>query len=167
MLKITFVGNPINLLGTEIKVGDNAPNFSALLKDLSSNELFSHENKIKVITVFPSLDTPVCATQVRNFNKELGTISPDVVVLAISNDLPFAQTRFCTTEGIENVVTLSDYRDNEFGLKYGFLIKELKLLARGVVIVDKNNIVKYVEYVPEVTHEVNFEAAIQTVKSLL
>lgn len=167
MPQITFKGNPMTLLGNNVKEEMIAPNFAAFKKDLSLCELYSFENKIKVITIFPSVDTDVCAFQVRKFNQDLGLISPNVVVLAISNDLPFAQGRFCAAEGLEHVITLSDYRDTDFGLKYGFLIKELRLLARGVVIVDEKNIIKYVEYVPEVTDAVNFDKAIAAVKNLI
>ena len=164
---ITFMKSPVTLIGTEAKVGTEAPNFSALKSDLTSIDLYSFKDKIKVITVFPSIDTKVCAMQVRKFNAELGSISRDVVVLAISNDLPFAQSRFCAAEGLSHVVTLSDHRNTEFGLKYGFLIKELRLLSRGVVIVDKDNTIKYVEYVKEVSNEPNYEKAIEAVKNMI
>jgi len=167
MKQTTFLGNPVTLLGEAVSVGNTAKDFTALAKDLSPVNLYSFADKIKVLTIFPSLDTSVCATQVRKFNEELGSIHENVVVLAISNDLPFAQNRFCSTEGLNHVVTLSDYKDTDFGLKYGFLIKELRLLTRGVVIIDSNNIIQYVEYVPEVTNEVDFEGAIQAVKKLI
>ncbi len=166
MANITFKGNPMTLLGEEVRVGMSAPNFTALKKDLSPCELYSFKDKIKVITAFPSLDTAVCAMQVRKFNADLGNINPKVVVLPVSMDLPFAQARFCTTEGLEHVIALSDHKDADFGLKYGFLIKELRLLSRGTVIVDEQNIIKYAEYVPEVTDAVNFDAAINIVKNL-
>ncbi len=164
---ITFKNLPITLIGTEAKIGAEAPDFVAIKQDLTQVNLHSFDNKIKIITVFPSIDTPVCATQVRTFNKELGNIAPNVVVIAISNDLPFALGRFCAAEGLNHVVALSDHRHTEFGLKYGFLIKELRLLSRGVVIVDENNIIRYVEYVKEVTNEPNYSEVIKEVKKLI
>ena len=167
MAKITFKGNPVTLLGTEVKVGNKAPEFTVLANNLTEKHLADYKEKIKIISLFPSIDTGVCATQTRTFNKLASELSKDIVILCISNDLPFAQTRFCAAEGIDQVETLSDHRDVDFSTKYGFLIKELRLLARGVVVVDKNDTVCYVEYVPEVTHEPNYEAAIEVAKKLV
>ncbi len=167
MRQITFLSNPVTLLGNEVSVGNVAPDFTALTKDLTPTSLYSFAGKIKVLTVFPSLDTSICAAQVRKFNQDLGNIHPNVVILAISNDLPFAQNRFCSAEGLAHVVTLSDHRNTDFGLKYGFLIEELRLLARGVVIVDSDNKIQYVEYISEITNEVDFDSAIQAVKKLI
>lgn len=167
MAKVTFKGNPVTLVGTEIKVGDKAPEFTVLANDLSEKHLSDYKGKVKIISLFPSIDTGVCATQTRTFNKLASELSKDIVILCISNDLPFAQTRFCAAEGINQVETLSDHRDVDFSTKYGFLIKELRLLARGVVVVDKNDNVRYVEYVPEVTSEPNYTAAIEAAKKLV
>lgn len=167
MANVTFKGNPVTLVGNEIKVGDKAPNFTVLANNLSENHLSDYKGKVKIISLFPSIDTGVCATQTRTFNKLASELSKDIAILCISNDLPFAQTRFCGAEGIDKVETLSDHRDVDFSTKYGFLIKELRLLARGVVVIDKNDKVCYVEYVPEVTHEPNYNAAIEAAKKLV
>ncbi|MDR0659768.1 MAG: thiol peroxidase [Prevotellaceae bacterium] len=167
MANITFKGNPVTLVGTEIKVGDKAPDFTVLANDLSEKHLSDYKGKVKIISLFPSIDTGVCATQTRTFNKLVSELSKDIVILCISNDLPFAQTRFCAAEGIDQVETLSDHRDVDFSTKYGFLIKELRLLARGAVVIDKNDNVRYVEYVPEVTNEPNYNAAIEVAKKLV
>lgn len=167
MVNITFKGKPVTLVGTEIKVGDKAPDFTVLANNLSEKHLSDYKGKVKIISLFPSIDTGVCATQTRTFNKLASELSKDIVILCISNDLPFAQTRFCAAEGIDQVETLSDHRDVDFSTKYGFLIKELRLLARGVVVVDKNDNVRYVEYVPEVTNEPNYDAAIEAAKKLV
>lgn len=167
MANVTFKGNPVTLVGTEIKVGDKAPGFTVIANNLSEKYLSDYKGKVKIISLFPSIDTGVCATQTRTFNKLASELSKDIVILCISNDLPFAQTRFCAAEGIDQVETLSDHRDVDFSTKYGFLIKELRLLARGVVVVDKNDNVRYVEYVPEVTNEPNYDAAIEAAKELV
>ena len=167
MANITFKGNPVTLVGTEVKVGDKAPDFMVLANNLSEKHLSDYKGKVKIISLFPSIDTGVCATQTRTFNKLASELSKDIVILCISNDLPFAQTRFCAAEGIDQVETLSDHRDVDFSTKYGFLIKELRLLARGVVVIDKNDNVRYVEYVPEVTNEPNYDAAIEAAKKLV
>lgn len=165
-VKITFAGNPLTLLGNEIKVGDKAPDFTGVGAGLSTVKLSDFAGKVVVIAVYPSIDTSVCAAQNRRFNAEANNLK-DVVVLSVSCDLPFAQSRFCAAEGLQNIKTVSDHREMEFGEKYGFWIKELRLLSRGTVIIDKQGIVKYVEYVPEVTHEPDYNAALNVVKTLL
>ena len=162
---VTFAGNPVTLEGALPKVGDKAPDFSLIAQDLSAKSLSDFEGKIKVIAIYPSVDTGVCAAQNRQINTLFNALE-DVVVLSVSRDLPFAQKRFCAAEGLENIITLSDYREAAFGSDYGFLINELKLLARGTVIVDKDNVVKYVEVVPEITTEPDYDKAIELVKSL-
>jgi len=164
-VKITFAGNPLTLLGKEIKIGDKAPDFTAVGAGLSTVKLSDFAGKVIVIAVYPSIDTSVCASQNRRFNAEANNLK-DVVVLSVSCDLPFAQSRFCAAEGLENIKTVSDHKDLDFGEKYGFWIKELRLLARGTVVVDKNGIVRFVEYVSEVTHEPDYEAALNVVKAL-
>jgi thioredoxin-dependent peroxiredoxin len=164
-VKITFGGNPLTLLGDEIKVGDKAPDFAAVGAGLAPFKLSDVAGKTVVVAVYPSIDTGVCAAQNRRFNAEANQLN-DVVVLSISCDLPFAQSRFCAAEGLANIKTISDHKDLEFGQKYGFWIKELRLLGRGTVVIDKSGIVRYVEYVSEVTHEPNYEAALAVVKSL-
>ncbi|MEI6139007.1 MAG: thiol peroxidase [Mariniphaga sp.] len=164
-VKVTFAGGPLTLLGNEIKVGDLAPDFNAVGAGLAPVKLSDFAGKVVIIAAYPSIDTGVCAAQNRRFNAEVNNLN-DVVVLSISCDLPFAQSRFCAAEGLDKIVTISDHKDLEFGEKYGFVIKELRLLARGTVVIDKVGIVKYVEYVPEVTHEPDYEAALAVVKGL-
>ena len=164
-VKITFAGNPLTLLGNEVKVGDMAPDFNSVGAGLAPVKLSDFAGKTIVLAIYPSIDTGVCAAQNRRFNAEANNMK-DVVVLSISCDLPFAQSRFCAAEGLENIRTISDHKELEFGQKYGFWIKELRLLARGTVVIDKAGIVKYVEYVSEVTHEPNYDAALAVVKGL-
>ena len=164
-VKITFAGNPLTLLGNEIKVGDKAPDFIAVGTGLTPVKLSDYAGKTVIIASYPSVDTSVCAAQNRRFNAEANQLS-DVVVLSISCDLPFAQSRFCAAEGLDNIVTISDHKDLDFGEKYGFVIKELRLLARGTVVIDKSGIVRYVEYVSEVTNEPDYDAALILVKDL-
>ena len=165
-MNITFGGNNVTLLGSEIKVGDTAPEFKATKNDLSEWSSEENQGQVVVYSVAPSLDTSVCALQAKKFNKEAAALD-GVNVVTITEDLPFAQARFCSNEDIENTIMISDYKDREFGEKYGFLIDENKLLARGVVVVDKDGKVAYVEYVPEVTDEVNFDKALEEVKKLI
>ena len=164
---ITFVGNPMTLVGKEVKVGDKAPDFTLLDNGLAVKTLKDYEGKVKIFSVVPSLDTGVCDAQTRWFNQNVTALSDDVVVLTVSMDLPFAQKRWCGAAGVENVVTLSDHKDASFGTNYGFLIEELRLLTRGIVVVDKNDKVTYVEYVPEVTNAVNLDAAVEAAKAAL
>lgn len=165
-MKITFAGNDVNLLGKEIKVSDKAPEFKATKNDLSVFDSKENEGNVIVYSVAPSLDTSVCALQAKRFNQEASKLE-NVKIVTITEDLPFAQARFCSNESIENTIMVSDYKDREFGEKYGFLMEENKLLARGVVIVDKDGIVRYVQYVPEVTNEVDFDKALEEVKKLI
>jgi thiol peroxidase len=166
-VKITFLGNPLTLVGSEIKVGAKAPEFSSLKSDLSPAKLSDYTGKVVILSVFPSIDTPVCATQNRKFNEKASSLSSDVVIVGLSNDLPFALGRFCGAEGIDKVVTLSDHKDLDFGIKYGFLIDELRLLSRGIVVIDKEGIVRHVEYLSEITEEPNYEAALSVAQGLL
>lgn len=165
-LNIKFNGQPLTLVGKEIRVGDKAPEFKSVNPDLSEFNSEDLKGKIVVYSVAPSIDTGVCAIQARTFNEKVTQLSDNVVIYTVTVDLPFAQGRFCAAEGIENAKIISDYKDREFGEKYGFLIDELKLLSRGVVVVDREGIVKYVEYVEEVTNEVNFDAALKAVEEL-
>ena len=150
-----------------VKVSDKAPDFKAVNNDLSSFDSKENQGKVVVYSVVPSIDTGVCSLQARTFNEEAEKLGDDVIVITVSCDLPFAQKRFCAQEGIKNSISISDYKDHDFGKKYGFLIEDLALLSRGVVIVDKNGKIAYTEYVKEVTNEVNFEAALDAVKSLI
>ena len=161
---ITFAGGPLTLVGPEVKVGQQAPDFTLLDNELNVKTLADFDGKVKVISVVPSLDTGVCDAQTRWFNQDVTKLSDDVVVLTVSMDLPFAQARWCGAAGVNNVITLSDHKDASFGQNYGFLIEELRLLSRGVVVINKDNKVTYVEYVPEVTNPVNFDAGLAAVK---
>lgn len=162
---ITFGGNPLTLVGTMVKEGDHAKDFTVLGKDLKPCKLSDYDGKVRILSVVPSVDTGICAAQTRRFNVEAAKLE-DVVILTISCDLPFALGRFCAAEGIDKVITLSDHKDTDFGLKYGFLIEELRLLARGIVIVDKSGIVRYVEYVNEVASHPDYDKALEAVKKL-
>ena len=164
---VTFAGNPIALLGKEVKVGDKAPAFTLLDNGLGEKTLADYAGKVKVISVVPSLDTGVCDAQTRWFNQNVSKLGENVVVLTVSVDLPFAQKRWCGAAGIDQVETLSDHRDLSFGENYGFILEGLRLLTRGIVIIDKDDVVRYVEYVPEVTSAVNFEAAEEATKALV
>jgi thiol peroxidase len=164
MANVTFKGNAVTLVGNEIKVGDVAPDFKVLANDLSEVTLADTKGFVRLISVVPSIDTGVCDAQTRRFNEEAAKID-GVKVLTISVDLPFAQKRWCAANGIENVQTLSDHRDVSFGQAYGVLIKELRLLARAVFVVDRSDRVTYVEYVPEVTNHPNYEAAMEAAKA--
>ncbi len=164
---VTFAGNPIALLGKEVKVGDKAPAFTLLDNGLGEKTLADYAGKVKVISVVPSLDTGVCDAQTRWFNQNVSKLGENVVVLTVSVDLPFAQKRWCGAAGIDQVETLSDHRDLSFGENYGFVLEGLRLLSRGIVVIDKDDVVRYVEYVPEVTSAVNFDAAEAATKALV
>jgi thiol peroxidase len=161
---VTMKGNPITLIGPEIKAGDKAPAFTAANSSLQPVSLSDYKGKIKIISVTPSLDTPVCDLQLRRFNSEAASLGNGYAVLNISMDLPFAIKRFCATAGVENAVALSDHKDASFGSAYGVLMKELRLLARAVFVVDKNDVVTYVEYVPEATDSPDFDKLLAFLK---
>ncbi len=166
MAQITFKRGPVTLIGNEVKVGDQAPDFTVLANDLSPVSLKDSEGKIRLFSVVPSLDTGVCDAQTRRFNEEAANLGDNVVIYTVSVDLPFAQKRWCGAAGIDAVQTVSDHRDLSFGEAYGVYIKELRLLARAVFVVDAAGKVTYVEYVPEATDHPNYEAAIAAVKAL-
>jgi thiol peroxidase len=161
---VTMRGKPLTLIGEEIKVGDKAPNFEVIDTGLNPVKLSSYSGKIAVIASVPSLDTPVCDLETRKFNKEAGGLSEEVVVLAISMDLPFAQKRWCGAAEVSHVTALSDHREANFGLTYGLLIKELRLLARAVIVVDRHRIIRYFELVKEIADEPDYEAVLKAVK---
>lgn len=163
---VTMGGEPVTLLGKETKVGERADNFTVIKNDLSEYSLKDAGDKIKIISVVPSLDTRVCEMQTIVFNKMASQLD-EVIILTISVDLPFAQERFCGAQGIDMVITLSDHRDLDFGMKYGFVMENLRLLARGIVVLDRDNTVQYVEYVKEVREQPNYEQALKEVKKLL
>jgi thiol peroxidase len=163
----TMKGKPIVLLGPEVKVGQKAPDFMVQADDLSDARLSDFSGKIKLIASVPSLDTRVCDLEIRHFNQEASAMSPDIKILFISMDLPFAQKRFCSAADIKNVQALSDHRTADFGTNYGVLIKDLRLLARAIFIIDKNNTVRYVQYVKEEGTQPDYEAALKALKNLL
>lgn len=166
MATTNFRGTPVKVLGEFIRVGSVAPDFQLVKTDLSSLSLKELSGKNVILNIFPSLDTAVCATSVRNFNK-LAASLPDTVVLAVSKDLPFAHARFCTTEGIENVVPLSDFRLSDFDENYGLLMADgplAGLLVRAVVVIGKDGKVAYTELVPEITQEPDYDKAVAAVK---
>ncbi len=158
---VTIHGNPLTLVGDEIKVGDAAPEVELLDNDLKPVKLSSYRGKILVIASVPSLDTPVCDLETRRFNDEAANLGPDIQMLTISTDLPFAQKRWCGAAGVKNLRTLSDHREAAFGQAYGVLIKELRLLARAVFVVDREGTVQYVQLVKEVSNEPNYEEVLQ------
>lgn len=159
-------GNPVTLVGDEVKVGEPAPHFTVVDNALKPVSLSSFLGKKIVLISVPSLDTPVCDTEVRRFNKEATKFDKNTVVLTLSMDLPFAQKRWCGNAEIDRVITLSDHRDAVFGLSYGVLIKDLRLLARSVFVIDREGIVRYTEIVPEITAEPNYDEALKQLKAL-
>lgn len=161
---VTMKGNPLTLQGEMIKVGDKAPDFEVLGNDLASVKFSSFQGKLCVISSVPSLDTPVCDMETRKFNDAAAKLGDDVVILTVSMDLPFAQSRWCGAAGVDKVITLSDHRDANFGLAYGVLIKELRLLARAVFVVDRAGTVQYVELVKEIANEPDYDAALNALK---
>lgn len=160
-------GKPLTLLGKEVKVGGKAPNFTVIANDLSAVDFSSFHGRVCIITSVPSLDTSTCDKMTRRFNEEAVRLGSDVAVLTISMDLPFAQKRWCGAAGISNVQTLSDYRDVSFGTAYGVLIKELRLLARAVFVVDRDGVIKYVQLVSELSNEPDYQAVLDAAKRLL
>ncbi|MEK4130879.1 thiol peroxidase [Solibacillus sp. FSL W8-0474] len=166
MAQVTFKNGPVTLIGNEVKVGDQAPDFKVLANDLSEVTLKDSEGKIRLFSVVPSLETGVCDKQTRTFNEAAAGLGENVVIYTVSMDLPFAQKRWCGAAGIDNVVTVSDHRDASFGEAYGVHMKELRLLARSIFVVDEAGKVTYVEYVPEGTDHPNYDAAIEAVKAL-
>ena len=161
-MKVTFNGAPLTLEGNQVKVGDIAPDFTVVGNDLNPVNFSDIEGK-KILVAVPSIDTPVCDMEVRKFNQEASKLN-NVKVYTISMDLPFAQARWCGNSGIENVVTVSDYKDREFSKAYGLYIKELGLVSRAVIVVDENNKIVYTEYLDEITNEPNYEKALEFVK---
>ena len=162
---VKFKGNPLTLLGPELKVGAKAPDFQAVAQDLSPVTLGQFKGKTLLISVVPSLDTPVCDAQTRRVNEAAATL-PQVQILTVSMDLPFAQKRWCGAAGISKVSVVSDHKDASFGVAYGVLFQELRLLTRAIFVVDNAGTVRYVEVVPEVTAHPNYDAALAAVTAL-
>ncbi len=163
---VTFKGQPMTLLGPELSVGQPAPDFHLVDKNLSPVNLATYAGKIKVLNVVPSLDTPVCDQQTRKFNEIAADLGESVVILTVSMDLPFAQARWCGAAGVDRVITLSDYQEQSFGKNYGVLIKELKLLTRAIIIVDSSDTVRYVQIVPEIAQLPDFDDALNALRRI-
>lgn len=163
---VTFGGNPVTLKGRLVQAGHNAKNFMATKSDLSPFRFSDLEGKPLIISSVPSIDTEICAMQTRRFNEEAAALE-GLHVLTISCDLPFAHKRFCSAEGIDKVIMLSDQKDNDFGIKYGLYIEEFGLLARAIVVIDKDNVVRYVEVVNEIANQPDYDKALEAVKETL
>ena len=163
---VTFQGAPLTLLGENVGVGDDAPDFAVLGNDLSEERLSSFRGRIVVLTTVPSLDTGVCDTEIRRFNAAAADLGDDVAVLAVSMDLPFAQKRWCGAAGVDRVRTLSDHCDAAAGQALGVLIGELRLLARAVFVIDRDGTIRYRQIVPELTNEPDYDAALAAVREL-
>jgi thioredoxin-dependent peroxiredoxin len=164
---VTFLGNPLTAVGSELKVANKAPGFSVLSNDLKPVTLADSAGKVRLLSVVPSLDTPVCDMQTRRFNQEASSLGNNVVILTLSMDLPFAQKRWCGAAGVDRLQTLSDHRDASFGLAYGTLIKELRLLSRAIFVIDANDTIRYVEYVKEISSHPNYDAALGATRGAL
>ncbi len=164
---VTMKGRPLTLVGDEVKIGEPVPDCEVVGKGLEAVKLSSFEGKVRIISSLPSLDTSVCDIMTRKFSEEAVALGKDVVVLAISMDLPFAQDRWCIAADVENVNLLSDYRSTSFGQAFGVLIEDLRLLARAVFVVDREGIIRYIEIVDELTHEPDYEAVLKAARKLV
>jgi thioredoxin-dependent peroxiredoxin len=164
---VTFKGNPLTLLGHELKIGDTIPDVTVTANDMQPVLLSKYRGKVVILSAVPSLDTAVCDTETRRFNKEAAALGNDIVILTVSMDLPFAQARWCGAAGIDKVLTLSDYREAAFGNAFGVLIKELHLLARSIFVVDKQGVIRYNQLVKETTTEPNYDEVIAAAKKLV
>jgi thiol peroxidase len=162
---VTLKGNALTLIGPELKQGDRAPEFEVVDTNLAPVNLQQTGKSVRIISVVPSLDTPVCDAQTKRFNDELAKL-PGVEVLTVSMDLPFAQKRWCGAFGVDRVKMLSDHKSGSFGAAYGTLIKELRIQSRAIFVVDKDNVVRHVEYVKEVTDHPDYQAALQAARSI-
>jgi thiol peroxidase len=160
----TLKGNPLTLIGPELKIGDRAPDFETVDDRLQTVTLADTGNNVRIFSVVPSLDTPVCDAQTKRFNEEASRLN-GVDIYTVSMDLPFAQKRWCGTFGVDHIKMLSDHRSGSFGEHYGTLIKELRIESRAIFVVDRDNILRYVEYVKEVADHPNYEAALAAARS--
>ncbi len=167
MRTVTFKGTPVTLVGRALKIDAAAPNFRLTSGSLEEVRLGNFKGKTKVITSFPSIDTPVCDLQVKEFNKRAAGLSRDAVIIGVSKDLPFAQKRFCESFDINDITLLSDYKTSSFGINYGLLIKEMNLLARSITILDKNDIIRYIQIVPELATPPDYRAALTELDLIL
>jgi thioredoxin-dependent peroxiredoxin len=163
---VNMGGNPVTLLGNELKVGDVAPDFTAVGNDLKPARLSQFKGKVVVLSAVPSLDTPTCNLETRRFNAEAANLGPDVVILTVSMDLPFAQKRWCGAAGVDKVITVSDHRDAAFGTAYGVLIRDMRLLARAVFVVDRQGFIRYIQLVKDIGNEPDYAPVLQAVRDL-
>lgn len=163
---VTINGKPYTLLGPELRPGDPAPDFVCLDTKLQPVDLDATGRNVRIFSVVPSLDTPVCDMQTKRFDEAAAQLE-GVDIYTISMDLPFAQKRWCDSFGVDHVKMLSDYRDASFGIAYGTLIKELRLECRAIFVLDRDNVIRYAEYVKEVTEHPNYEAVLSAVRALL
>ena len=163
---VTAGGKPVTLVGNVVKVGEKAPNFTVIDNDMQPTTLDAYKGKTIVILALPSLDTKVCDIEARHFNQDATKLDTNVVILAISMDLPFAQKRWCAAAGVDRVITLSDYRNADFGASYGVLVKETRLEARAVFVIDKDGIIRYIQIVPETSHEPDYTEVLVEVRKL-
>jgi thiol peroxidase len=161
----TFQGNPLTLIGAELKAGDKAPDFKLIDNGLKPVTLTDSKGKTRLVSVVPSIDTPVCDLQTKRFNQEASKLPANVAVITVSMDLPFAQGRWCGLAGAEKIQMLSDYQEHTFGQAYGVLIKELKLLSRAVFVIGPDDKIQYVEYVKEVTEHPDYEKVLGFIKA--
>lgn len=164
---VTSKGNPVTLLGPEIKVGDRAPSFTAVTNDMKVETITPSDGKVRILASVPSLDTAVCDTETRRFNTEAGKLGQGIEILTVSMDLPFAQKRWCGAAGVDKVRTLSDHREASFGQAYGTLNRDTRLLVRAVFVVDGKGIVRHVEYVKDTGMEPDYNAALAAVRDLI
>ena len=163
---VTLGGKPVTLVGPELKVGDRAPDFTVVGNDLGPVRFADFKGKPVIISVVLSLNTDICDTETRRFNAEAATLGPDVVILTVSMDLPFTLKRWCGAAGIDRVITVSDHRTAEFGQAYGVLVKDLRVLARSVFVVDRAGVIRYIQIVKEVGTEPDYRPILEAVKAL-
>jgi len=163
---VTMKGNPVTLLGNDVKIGDDAPDCTLVANDLSDFTLSSLKGKKVLLSVVPSLDTGTCDLQTKHFNQDATELGDDVAIVTISMDLPFAQKRWCGATGSEAIITVSDHRDAAFGEAYGVLIKGLRLLTRAIFVVDAAGTLQYKQFVSEITTEPNYDEALEALKKL-
>ncbi|MCF8086301.1 MAG: thiol peroxidase [Desulfohalobiaceae bacterium] len=165
--KVTMQGNPVTLQGDSVQPGDRAPDFEVTDNDLNPVTLADYSGRVLILSSVPSLDTSVCDMETRRFNNEAANLGEEVTILTISMDLPFAQKRWCGAAGVDRVITLSDHRLASFGQAYGVLISELRLLCRAIFIVDRNGVLQYMQIVPEITQEPDYEDVLTTVRKYI
>ncbi len=164
---VTMMGKPVTLVGNPVKAGDRAPDFSVVDRDWQKVRFSDFKQKVRLISAVPSLDTGVCAVQTKRFNDEAAKLPKDVAVITISQDLPFAQKRFCEAENVQGIPVLSDHVWREFGLNYGILVKDMALLARSIFVVGEDGRISYVEIVPEISNHPDYEKALAAVRKAL